>query len=119
MAANWRCRLFWGNPFTSPPDGRPRIVKAILCDKPYPIPSEIQEMSGPGSDFAPGTGWTIGWECIEQHPVKRWSTKAKARVRKLNLQRRIEKRFPLFAADFIATELARRPRYFAGEDVNH
>ncbi|WP_198526805.1 hypothetical protein ACTTAF_06275 [Rhodobacter capsulatus] len=52
---------------------------------------------------------------IEQRPVRRWSAEAKGRVRRLNLRRRIEKRFPLFAEIFIADELARRPQYFKGE----
>ncbi|MDF2143235.1 hypothetical protein [Paenirhodobacter sp. CAU 1674] len=69
----------------------------------------------PGTEFAPGSGWTIGWECIEQRQIKRWSKDARARVRQKNLRRRLEKKFPLFAEDFFAAEVASRPRYFAGE----
>ncbi|PTV93557.1 hypothetical protein C8J27_1143 [Rhodobacter aestuarii] len=115
MSGKWHCRLFWGNPYTSPPHNMPRIALSVLCDLPYPIPDEIVRMSAPGTKYAPGTGWTIGWECIEQRPVRRWSTEAKGRVRHQNLRRRIEKRFPLFAEMFIADELARRPQYFRGE----
>ncbi len=63
-------------------------------------------------EYAPGTGWTIGWECIEQRPIRRWGQAAKAKVRQSNLRKRIEKKFPLFAADFIAAELASRPAYY-------
>ncbi|SOC19571.1 hypothetical protein [Rhodobacter maris] len=115
MTEKWRCRLFWGNPHTSPPHGMPRIALSVLCDRPHPIPNEILQMSGPGTEYTPGTGWTVGWERIDQRPVRRWSAEAKGRVRQLNLRRRIEKRFPLFAEMFIADELARRPQYFRGE----
>jgi len=93
----------------------PRIAIAVLCDSPHPIPVEIQQASAPGTEFAPGSGWTIGWECIEQRPLRRWSKEARARARQRNLRRRIEKKFPLFAEDFIAAEIARRPEYFRGE----
>ena len=87
MSEKWRCRLFWGNPTTTPPDGMPRIVKAVLCDRPHPIPTEIQQMVQPGTEYAPGTGWTIGWEQIAQRPIRRWSQEARARVRLNNLRR--------------------------------
>lgn len=94
----------------------PRIAKVILCDHPREIPEEILSASGPGTNYAPGTGWTIGWECIEQRPIRRWSREAKARVRRRNLRRRMERKFPLFADDFIAAELAARARYYGGFD---
>ncbi|MDT8856448.1 hypothetical protein RNZ50_15750 [Paracoccaceae bacterium Fryx2] len=111
-STKYRCRLFWGNPCTSPPDGQPRIIKTALADTTRGIPEEIREIIDANPDYAPGTGWTIGWECIEQRPIRRWSRAAKARVRQANLRRRIEKKFPLFAADFIAAEIAARPAYF-------
>jgi hypothetical protein len=49
---------------------------------------------------------------IEQRPVRRCSAEAKARVRRSNLRKRIEKKFPLFADLFIAAELAARPEYY-------
>lgn len=67
-------------------------------------------------DYRPGTGWTIGFDCIEQRPIRRWSQEARARVRQRNLRRRIEKKFPLFAEDFIAAELAARPSYYEGSN---
>lgn len=116
MTAKWRCRLFWGNPYTSPPDGMPRIAMAVLCDQSHPIPDEIEQKCKPGTEYGPGSGWTIGWECIEQRPVRRWSQEARARVRQRNLRHRIEKKFPLFAQDFIAAEMAARPSYYEGSN---
>ena len=114
MPAKWQCRLFWGNPTTSPPHGGPRIVMSVLCDQPHPIPDAITQICGPGTDFAPGSGWTIGWVMIDQRPIRRWSQKARARVRQSNLKKRMEKKYPLFAQDFIAAELAARPSYYEG-----
>lgn len=114
MSNKWRCRLFWGNPCTEPPNGMPRIIMAILCERPHPIPDAIQQQCRPGTEYAPGTGWTIGWEQIEQRPIRRWSQEARAKVRLKNLRRRMENKFPLFAEDFIADEVARRPEYFSG-----
>ena len=114
MTAKWRCRLFWANPRTEPPHGQHRIKMAILCDNPHPIPAEIQERMQE-DDCKPGSGWSVGWECIEQRPIKRWSPEARARVRQGNLRRRMEKKYPLFAEDFIAAEMASRPQYFAGD----
>lgn len=116
MTAKWRCRLFWGNPYTSPPDGMSRIAMAVLCDRSHPIPDEIEQKCKPGTEYGPGSGWTIGWELIEQRPVRRWSQEARARVRQRNLRHRIEKKFPLFAEDFIAAELAARPSYYEGSN---
>lgn len=109
MSEKWRCRLFWGNPTTSPPGGVPRIAMAVLCDKPNPVPAEIHAA---WSDRGPGSGWCVGWERIDQRPIRRWSKEAKAKVRKRNLRQRMEKQFPLFAEVFIEAELAARPAYY-------
>lgn len=114
MSEQWRCRLFWGNPHTSPPDGLPRIVMAVLCNRPHPVPAEVQTFQRDNPEYGLGTGWAVGWERIDQRPIRRWSQEARARVRQRNLRRRMEKRFPLFAEDFIAAEVAARPNYYEG-----
>lgn len=107
--SKWRCTLAWRHGMRPPPEGKPRVLKAVLCDKPHPCPPEIYEA---WLEMGPGSGWSVGWEMIEQRPVKRWSPEAKARVRQSNLRKRMEKKFPLFADQFIAAELAARPDYF-------
>jgi hypothetical protein len=57
----------------------------------------------------------VGWQLVEQKPIRRWSQEAKAKARVRNLRNRMEKKFPLLAEQFIAAELARRPQYFAAE----
>lgn len=114
MTEQWRCRVFWGNPCTTPPDGQPRIIKAVLCGRPHPIPVEIETFRADNPEYGLGSGWAIGWERIDQRPIRRWSQEARARVRQQNLRKRMEKRFPLFTDDFIAAELAARPSYYEG-----
>ncbi len=67
--------------------------------------------------WAPGTGYVIGVVTPPSAPVKRWSPERKARARRQALERRLQHRAPLFAAEIIEAELARRPGYFAGLDV--
>lgn len=112
MTAKWRCSLAWRRGMEPPPEGMPRVLLAVLCEKPHHCPQAIHDL---WLEMGPGSGWSVGWEMIEQRPIRRWSAEAKGRVRQLNLRRRIEKRFPLFAEIFIADELARRPQYFRGE----
>ncbi len=107
--SKWRCTLAWRCGPKPPPVGMPRVLKAVLCDRPHPVPKEIDDA---WREMGPGSGWSVGWEMIEQRPVKRWSPEAKARVRQSNLRKRIEKKFPLFAEAFVAAELAARPDYY-------
>ncbi|WP_245274509.1 theronine dehydrogenase [Mesorhizobium sp. L2C066B000] len=63
-----------------------------------------------------GGGYSIGWELVTQQPIRRWSPEAKAKARRRNMRKRLEKKVPLFADMFEQDELARRPDYFAGAD---
>jgi hypothetical protein len=65
-------------------------------------------------DFIPGTGWTVGVS-FQHADGTRWSEEAKGRVRRRNLEKRLERKAPLFAKLFVAAELAARPDYFAGK----
>lgn len=113
--SKWRCSLAWRQgPLSLPPDGMPRVLKAVLCEDARDVPAEILEL---WQEMGPGSGWSIGWECIEQRPVRRWSPEAKAKVRQSNLRKRIERKFPLFAETFIAAEIARRPSYYEAADA--
>lgn len=111
MAADMvRWPIRWGNPSTIPTDGHPRIKAAKLVHRGEPCPPEI------AAQKTPGDGWALCWELVSQKPIRRWSTEAKARVRKQNLRRRIEKKFPLFSEDFIAAELAAKPEYYEARE---
>lgn len=106
-----RYSLTWRNPCTEPPEGQPRTLKALLVRRGEKCPQEITDL------HVPGGGYCVAWELVTQQPIRRWSQEAKSRARRRNLRQRLEKRFPLFASIFEADELARRPEYFAAEDV--
>lgn len=104
----WSCR--WGNPHTPPPG--PKVLAAVLVPRGVDCPPEVMD------HWEAGSGYAISWELVSQKPVRRWSREAKAKVRRSNLRKRMERKFPLFAEVFIADELERRPEYFKGGDQN-
>jgi hypothetical protein len=63
-----------------------------------------------------GNGWGLSVSPEMPEP-RRLSPEAKGKLRRKSLERRIEKQAPLFASDLIQIELAARPEYFAGEEV--
>ncbi|MBB2158101.1 theronine dehydrogenase [Gluconacetobacter diazotrophicus] len=103
-----RWSLAWRNPHVPPPG--PRVLAAALVVAGEDCPAEVMEK------WVPGAGYAITWQLVSQKPIRRWSPEARAKVRRSNLRRRMEKNFPLFAELFIAAELAARPEYFAGGD---
>jgi hypothetical protein len=105
-----RYTLAWRNPSREPPG--PRVLKAMLVPRGAPCPEEIMAL------WTPGGGYSIGWELVTQKPIRRWSAEAKAKARRRNLRRRLEKKVPLFADMFEQAELDSRPNYFAGDDLH-
>lgn len=103
-----RYSLAWRRP-DAPPG--PKVLKAMLVPRGEPCPPEIMAL------WIPGAGYSIGWELVTQQPIRRWSKQAKASVRKKNLIRRMEKKYPLFAEMFIADELDRREKYYSADDL--
>ena len=55
--------------------------------------------------------YTLSWAPILP-PRKLWPRERKAKLRKANLRKRIEAKFPLFAEIMIQEELANDPEYF-------
>lgn len=107
--------VMWSNPFTHPPehvetleDGRTLWACTIL-DLSQEYEKTTREKYGP--HIKPGCGWSSCWSPVFP-PVRRWSPEKKAQARKRNLRRRLEKQVPLFADQYEAEELARRPAYF-------
>lgn len=106
-----RWSLTWRNPYTQPPEGQPRTLKAMLVTRGEKCPQEIIDL------HVPGGGYCVAWSLVTQKPIRRWSPEAKAATRRRNLRKRLEKKVPLFADMFEEIELAARPDYFAsGED---
>lgn len=99
----------WGNSHSSPPSGLPRTIWQLAVpsfDKDYAMAY--------APDVIPGVGWVIGIS-FQQADGPRWSEEAKGRVRRRNLEKRLERKAPLFAKLWFAAEVAARPDYFAGK----
>lgn len=68
--------------------------------------------------WRPGSGYAVTLDFVDQSPVRRWSKATKASVRRRRLQARLQRRVPLFADELFAREIARRARYFEGDDLH-
>jgi hypothetical protein len=58
--------------------------------------------------------WVPAWSAIHP-PTREMSQAARASIRRKRMEKRMQKKYPLFAKDFIRAELERRPQYFSGE----
>ncbi len=101
-------QIAWGNPYTTPPEGAPRVLAEYFC------PGHVSQCPREISDFAYslGGGYGLGVSHFEHH--RRLSQESKASIRKKRLKDRVEKTAPLFAEQIIADEIAKKPEYFDG-----
>lgn len=114
-ACTWE--ISWANPYTQPPNGGPRIRLSVtrLQSSTWPNPPVIDKAY---SIIGLGTGWCV--RVIPHMPEPRkLSPEAKGKIRRRNMEKRIQAKAPLFANDLIQIELESRPGYFAGEDYSH
>lgn len=103
-------RVIW-NGNDEPPNG-----VTILCEKfeyensPYcrQRPPEI-EAAYPGV----GKGYIVTWQPVEE-PPKQMPPEKLAEIRKKRLERRTKAKYPLFADQVIAEEIAKNPNYYSG-----
>lgn len=103
-------RVEWNNPYTEPPDGAPRVLAEIF------VPGAIDGKSPPeirAIPVTPGGGYSLSIRAIPPQP-RQLPVETLARVRRKRLERRTRAKAPLFAGEFIADELARKPDYYAG-----
>jgi hypothetical protein len=109
----WILELAWHSPYTSPPDGKPRVIFSCTVDRPHPLPAEILE----AYEASNARGYCISIRSTEVGPVRRLSDEAKGKIRRRNLERRVAAKAPLFAEQIIQHEFTTRPDYFAGKPV--
>ncbi len=106
--ARWRYSVRWALPHLPCPG--PRELAAAEVDAGAPCPREVEAL------WKPGAGYCISIDFQAPAVARRWSTEAKARVRRKNLEKRLQRRAPLFAAELFAREIESRPGYYEGED---
>lgn len=103
-------QIKWNNPYTTPPSGASRVLAEIFLPdatdgKP---PPEILAIP-----VTPGGGYSLAFRAIPP-PPSQLPVETLARVRRKRLERRVRAKAPLFANEFIADELARKPDYYDG-----
>lgn len=103
--------LAWHSPYTSPPNGQPRVLLSITreVESSANLPAEIRALADPGNGYAIHIH-------VTPKPARRISQEGRASVRRKSLARRIERKWPLFATQVTEEELAARPDYFDGAD---
>lgn len=105
-------QLRWSNPYSEPPAGRPRVLSEIFrhCDDPEArkSPAEFDQLHSLGDGYS-------NYLCFPAlAPMRELPAASLASVRRKRVTRRIEKKYPLFAGEFVKQELDRQPEYYAG-----
>jgi hypothetical protein len=112
IGAVWK--IEWNNPYTNPPEGMPRILAEFFYNNDDPrsrlLPSEVNDFYTKHN--LQGNGYGIYWQSV--HIQKTLDQGKLASIRKKRLQRRMSEKYPLFAAQFIAEELEKKPEYYSG-----
>ena len=109
VGAVWRG--IWSNPYTDPPGGedRVRVEKFVPYDSPFynHCPPEIEEKKELGK-------WSVYWSAV-MAPPRQLSEDTLKSVRRKRLQRRMEKKYPLFADQLVEAEIEVKPDYYEGK----
>ena len=74
--------IVWGNPYTRPPVGAPRILFGMSCPWPTTHRAELMDLVA-RQDRPPG--YTVAIWFRSREPIKRWSPERMAAVRMRNL----------------------------------
>ena len=99
-------RIEWGNPNTSPPDGRPRLLAEIVVEHQTDGKKEL-EKHFPGC----GSGCSITFRALPP-PLRVTPPEVLAERRRKALAKKMENRFPLFAQEFTDDRIKQRPDYY-------
>lgn len=96
-------RIEWHNPYTSPPDGAPRVLAEMVVERPHPTPSELLAHVRPG--YWPSSRYL--------RPPQRVTPPEKLAARRQKaLHKKMSERYPLFAEQFAAEKLDAKPGYY-------
>jgi hypothetical protein len=99
-----RWALCWSNPYTHPPEGRPRE----LASEVLPRGQKPAFMN----DWKPGTGYAVCCGPAVVEAPRRLSIEAKQSMRRKLLARRMRAKNPMFADAAIAAALEAKPDYY-------
>lgn len=102
--------LQWSNPYTNPPVG----MKLVIGEKFVKYGSPEYNQTPPEFEADQTPGYTVYWSAV-MAPPKQLPEKTLKSIRRKRLQRRIEKKYPLFADQFLEDEIKSKPDYFEGK----
>jgi len=121
----WEYTVQWGNPYTEPPDGLPRLLARVQVSASRgagapSVPAEIDRVWSEANaafvaSLPPGTPVKWPWSVyvsVTEQARRQVSDEARFRRRRQNLVRRIRRRYPLFAEQMIREALERKPEYY-------
>jgi hypothetical protein len=98
----------WGNPYTQPPEGLRVLAEIFVPGHCSQVPAELRALN-----VTLGGGYSLTITHIGE-PPKRLGQAALASVRRKRLERRVRAKAPMFADQFIAQELEKKPEYYNG-----
>jgi len=99
--------IAWGNPYTEPPDGAPRVLAEVFTLDREP-PDDFKRF-----EYTPGGGYSYFIQHVTP-PLKQLPPKTLASVRRKRVERRIRRKYPLLADYLLEEEIAKKPDYYAG-----
>ena len=100
-------QIAWGNPYAEPPDGAPRVLAE------YFAPGHMSAVPDAITAFPHSLGGGYGLAVTHfTPPIRRQAPQTLAGIRQKCLRRRIERKAPLFAQQFIDEALAAKPAYY-------
>jgi len=114
----FRYTIEWHTPYSEPPEGLPRI-KAEVFES---LEKRNARMAEGGSSVplalealhTIGDGYCVTIQSVVT-PSRQLPPATLAGIRKKRTRRRIEKKYPMFAEQFIEESMVNNPSYFAGQ----
>ncbi|MBN1535218.1 MAG: hypothetical protein JW908_00695 [Anaerolineales bacterium] len=110
--------LQWGNPYTDPPEGKPRVIAEM-----FETIKQRKNRVANGDEYFPrqlsalhtlGDGYGCHISAVST-PHKKLPKDTLAEVRKKRIKRRMQKKYPMLADILVAEEMEKKPEYYAGE----
>lgn len=104
--------IVWSNPHKPRPEGQPEVFLELRTPLAKgqgagAMPAEIQDCYDELSPY----GYAVCW-WTEGGVTRRLSLETKQKIRRGNLRKRLDRRWPMFAEDLYREALARKPEYY-------
>jgi len=99
----------WSNPYNKPPDGQPEVLGQMTVNSETSgapgCPEELRRL------HVLGSGYALYCDSVPV-PIQHWSPERLFAYRRKRLERRIRKKYPLFAEQMIEEAMRAKPDYY-------